>query len=79
MTEQLISLMRQFNFSKTGAILYSLLLTNGPLSIEQMKSAIHRPIDQIDHALKRLIALRLISTDHQRGHPLYYATDPSLA
>lgn len=79
MTDQLVNLMRQFNFSQIAAQIYSLLLTNGPLSIEQLENAARLPRENIDRSLKRLLNLRLVSTDHQRGHPVYYATDPSLA
>ncbi len=79
MNESILELMRQFNFSAAAASTYSLLLTDGPLSVEQLEQRTQQNGTRLEQALKKLQELRLIGTDHQRGHPLYYATDPAMA
>jgi hypothetical protein len=77
--KQLITLMRQFNFSQISAVIYNLLLIEGPLSVKQLESKISAPHKQVEHVLQQLITLRLVGMDHQRGQPYFYATDPSIA
>lgn len=79
MDERLIKLMQQFNFSQISALAYSLLLVDGPLSVKQLRDKVATSHKHIEHTLEQLMALHLISTDHQRDQSYYYATDPSLA
>lgn len=79
MDQQLIKLMRQFNFHPITTAVYCLLLGNGLLSATRLEEKAAASREQIERALKQLVALRLISTDHHRGRPYYYATDPELA
>lgn len=79
MDQRLIALMTQFNFKPITTVIYNLLLVNGPLLETHLEENVSASHEQIACALKQLVALRLISTDHHRGRSYYYATDPSLA
>lgn len=79
MAEDLIDLMKQLDFSHETALLYRLLLTDGPLPLPQMVAHTHLPSISVNRVLKRLQRLRLVGTDYRRDQQLYYCTNPSLA
>lgn len=75
----IVELMSRFSFDATAALAYAVLLSQSPLSIEELSRNTNQPVGAVRTAVRRLQRWRLLARDHERGKPKYYATDPSLA
>lgn len=79
MASDLVQLMLQLDFSPSSAKVYKTLLTNGPLSPDELSTHSRQPAAHLEQTVQVLMNLQLIAKDYVRGQPAYYARDPTIA
>lgn len=79
MKKQIARLMLEFGFTRTTVVLYSSLLTDGPLAMDKLASLTNQGPKQIKESVGQLMRLRLIGRERQKNQLAYYAADPDIA
>jgi len=72
--------MEQLGFHNVTSNLYSLILTEGPLTVTSAAAKLNKTEQTIQPFVDQLEKLRLVSYDtNKKGKTLLYATNPSIA
>jgi hypothetical protein len=79
MTSDLVQLMQQLSFSLPSAVIYEILLQNGPTSPTDLSTISGQRPAHLDQTVQVLMSLQLIAKDYVRNRPIYYARDPTIA